>query len=128
MASIKQPPKADDCPICFLLLPSMNNGNAFMACCGKFICAGCMCAWRKKGRNSFTCPHCRAEMPKNRGRDIKLLNKRVESNDGNAMSVLDDVVKDRAKGMKLLLRASELGSVFANTELAIMYKKGKYVA
>ena len=37
----KQPP-AEDCPICFLCLPSLGSGSKYMTCCGKQICSGCI--------------------------------------------------------------------------------------
>jgi len=38
----KEPPPAEDCPICFLLLPTLDTGRVYMACCGKRICSGCI--------------------------------------------------------------------------------------
>ena len=38
----KQPPQPEDCPICFLLLPSINTGRRYKLCCGKDICSGCV--------------------------------------------------------------------------------------
>ena len=38
----KQPPQKDDCPICFIRLPSLDStGWRYMTCCGKVICSGC---------------------------------------------------------------------------------------
>jgi len=36
----KQPP-TEDCPICFVRLPLLDNGWKYMTCCGKVICSGC---------------------------------------------------------------------------------------
>ena len=33
----KQPPPDEDCPICFLLLPSLETGYRYKTCCGKVI-------------------------------------------------------------------------------------------
>ena len=41
-ALFKQPPINEDCPICFLRLPSMDTGWKYMSCCGKIICSGCI--------------------------------------------------------------------------------------
>ena len=38
----KQPPPEEDCPICFLRMPSLNTGHRYQACCGKVICSGCI--------------------------------------------------------------------------------------
>ena len=40
----KQPPPKEDCPICFLLLPSLETGHRYKSCCGKTICTGCIYA------------------------------------------------------------------------------------
>ena len=35
----KQPPPAEDCPICFLRIPSLHpTGSTYYSCCGKVIC------------------------------------------------------------------------------------------
>ena len=41
-ALFKQPPINEDCPICFLRLPSMDTGWKYMSCCGKMLCSGCI--------------------------------------------------------------------------------------
>ena len=38
----KQPPPAEDCPICMLLLPSLGTGYKYRVCCGTIICSGCI--------------------------------------------------------------------------------------
>ena len=43
----KQPPPKGDCPICMLLLPSLNTGWKYRSCCGKTICSGCIHAVKK---------------------------------------------------------------------------------
>ena len=37
----KQPPPNEDCPICLLLLPTLQSGWKYYACCGKRVCNGC---------------------------------------------------------------------------------------
>ena len=37
----KQPPRREDCPICFLRLPTLDTGRRYKSCCGKKICSGC---------------------------------------------------------------------------------------
>ena len=39
----KDPP-LEDCPICFLRMPSLYSGYRYMSCCGKMICSGCVYA------------------------------------------------------------------------------------
>jgi len=38
----KQPPRDEDCPICFLRLPLLGSGTKYKGCCGKTICSGCI--------------------------------------------------------------------------------------
>ncbi len=49
-ALFRPPPRGDDCPICFVLLPEALDGPglSFMGCCGKVICCGCQLADMKK--------------------------------------------------------------------------------
>ena len=42
-ALFKEPPWEEDCPICFLPLPSADQVT-FESCCGKYICDGCIYA------------------------------------------------------------------------------------
>lgn len=130
----KQPPKADDCPICLQMLPNLfSNATRFMACCSKTVCSGCAYACERKGYD-VVCPHCKAELPENLADSIQQLTKRAEANNAQAMCVLglmyqdgvDGVEKDRRKAMTLLLRASELGSTLAHLKLAITAKDDEY--
>ena len=78
------PPQYGDCPICFLLLPSMGSGRRYMACCGKTICSGCSYAdvYDNHGKIIVDekCPFCRTPMPTT-VEDIKRLKKRMEVGD-----------------------------------------------
>jgi hypothetical protein len=121
----KQPPKADDCPICLEMLPTLlSTGTRFMTCCSKTICSGCAYVCKRKGYD-VVCPHCKVELPKSLAGIIQQLTKRVEANNADAMYALgimyqegkNGVEQDRFKGTKLLLRASKLGSVKANDAL-----------
>ena len=38
----KQPPPNEDCPICFLRMPTLWSGSSYMTCCGKMVCTGCI--------------------------------------------------------------------------------------
>lgn len=40
----KQPPPAEDCPLCFLRMPDLVTGRRHQSCCGKLICSGCVYA------------------------------------------------------------------------------------
>ena len=81
-ALFKQRP-SEDCPICFLTLPSLETGMRYKVCCGKLICIGCIHAVRlAKGKN--ICPFCRAIAP-TFDEYIKLIKKRAEVGDAAAI-------------------------------------------
>jgi hypothetical protein len=42
-ALFRQPPRREDCPICFLMLPESEDGigQSYFSCCGKVVCGGC---------------------------------------------------------------------------------------
>jgi len=55
----KQTPKnEEDCPICFLRMPSFDTGYKYKSCCGKVICSGCIYANSKLHEDDL-CPFCR---------------------------------------------------------------------
>jgi hypothetical protein len=132
-ALFRQPPKGDDCPICFLLLPSMGSGQNFNACCGKTVCIGCNYEHNLQGSGSPSCPFCRAAKPT--GKEyVKRLEKRADANDSVAISQLGSlyfigderlsITKDMDKGLKLLHRAAELGCTEVYSNLGAIYYKG----
>jgi len=71
----KQPPlKNEDCPICFLRMPSTTYGWRYMQCCGKVICGGCVYApvYDNQGNTmNDCCPFCRTPPPISEEEDIK---------------------------------------------------------
>ena len=60
----KQPPPVEeDCPICFLRMPTIESGFRYNTCCGKIICSGCIHAPVYDDRGNMIrekkCPLCR---------------------------------------------------------------------
>jgi hypothetical protein len=92
-ALFRQPPKADYCPICFLLLPSMGSEKAIRACCGKAICSGCFYEHKRRNNGRPTCPFCRAELPSAK-ECTAMLEKRVDANDAEAICELGHLYLD----------------------------------
>ena len=115
-ALFKDPPAKEDCPICFLPMPSLliccvslppattssvpivdfakaNEGLAqvdmeeYYSCCGKSICGGCMHSFVESG-NEETCPFCKSEIDKTDEERVEEVMKRVEVNDAGAIYVL----------------------------------------
>ena len=55
----KPPPKNEECPICFLTLPSLDThrGENYKTCCGKIICLGCIYADVVERIEKMPCVH-----------------------------------------------------------------------
>ena len=116
-ALFKDPPEKEDCPICFLPMPSLliacmtlppatlssvpiydfalaNEESAnigteiYYSCCGKSVCGGCMHSFMQSGNNG-TCPFCKSDrIGKTEEERVKEFMKRVEVNYADAMCVL----------------------------------------
>ena len=135
----KQPPPEEDCPICFLLLPSFPTGRTYMSCCGKVICNGCICAplFDNQGNkiNNKKCPFCRTVAPKSDEEITEEEKKRVEAGDAQAIHNLGwyhrdgeyGYSQDYTKALELFRRAGELGLSMAYNNIGNAYSKGRGV-
>ena len=119
----------EDCPICFLPLPLHDAEHVYMACCGQLICGGCAHASSlicKKMKKSELCAFCRSETGQDDKAMVAQLRSRLEKNDVSATNNLAaryregdlGLPKDEVMGLRLLLRAAELGSLVAIGNLA----------
>ena len=135
----KQPPPAEDCPICFLLLPSLTSGWRYMSCCGKIVCCGCCFApvYDSQG-NEVTekvCPFCRAMAPTSYEETIKREKNRVEMNDAIAIYSFGNYYRDGVNGyeqdyskaLELWHRAGELGYGEAYCSIGYAHQHGEGV-
>ena len=113
----KQPPQNEDCPICFLRLPTLDTGRRYKSCCGKIICSGCIYAGAKMDGNvDQLCPFCRVPAPTSEEEIFKRLKKRVEVGDAEAIHNLGcdydeggyGLPQDWEKALELWYRAAEL--------------------
>ena len=129
----KQPPQNEDCPICFLPLPSLATGSKYKACCGKDICSGCTHALKLKDKGVGLCPFCRTQTPNSEEEMIEMYKKRVEvAGDDNAMYILGccysegayGVQQDRTKSLELWHKAGELGNAKAYNNIGYAYRNG----
>ena len=135
----KQPPPAEDCPICFLLLPSLASGSKYMSCCGKLICSGCVHAPVHDNQGNKVaekkCAFCRALRLTTNGEAIRRMKKRVEADDAKAMNNLGayhitgrhGFKRDYAKALELWYRSAELGYAEAYNNIGHSYYNGKGV-
>jgi len=136
----KQPPPKEDCPICFLRLPTLRSGSKYYFCCGKIICGGCMHApvYDDQG-NEVTervCPFCRVPHPKTNEEEDQRLKKRVDAGDAEAIfnlgykygEGLNGLQQNMDKAFELWHRAAaELGYDVAYCNIGIAYEFGQGV-
>ena len=131
----KQPPPSEDCPICMLLLPSLDSGLRYSACCGKIICSGCIHAVEKRDGGIGLCPFCRTPTPDINEEIIKQMKKRVEFNDAEGIYSLGCCYFDwpnrlpqyRDKALELWHQAAELGNTASYHNIGMAYLHGRGV-
>jgi hypothetical protein len=137
----KQPPPPEDCPICFLRLPTLASGSVYMACCGKVIDdkgSNVTDAPTKDRGNIISerkCPFCRTQAPPSEKEMIKRLQKRMEADDANASNQLGccyrdghcGLPRDFGKAFEIFNQAVELGSNEAYNSIGYAYRNGSGV-
>ena len=135
----KQPPPKEDCPLCFVRLPTLGTGIKYKPCCGKVICSGCSYApvYDNQGNKvaKRTCPFCRTPPPTDNKEIIERLQKRVEVNDSIAILNQGNYYRDGTNGypqdytkaLELWHRAAELGYTGAYCRIAYAYSNGEGV-
>jgi len=135
----KLPPPDEDCPICFVRLPSLKTGWRYMTCCGKRICSGCAYAplYDNQGNevDNEKCAFCRVPTPSSHEEIIKRRMKRVASSDPIAIHNLGCHYRDGeygfaqnyTKASELFLRAGELGHSEAYVCIGYAYDIGRGV-
>jgi len=135
----KQPPSNEDCPICFLRMPTIYAGYKYMACCGNIICSGCVYAPRYDDQGNLVdndkqneCPFCRVVAHKSNEEYLKRLTNRVQADDPLGVFNLGGCYAqgacgypvDYTKALKLYQRAAELGYAGAYDNIGIAYDNG----
>ena len=135
-ALFKQPPPAEDCPICFLRVPALPTGNRYMSCCGKLICNGCIHApvYDNMGNTvEKKCPFCRT--PLSDENIIDQLKKRAKVDEmGDVEAIYNlgccyskgkfGLPQDRDKAIELWHQAGELGNALAYYNIGNAYVHG----
>ena len=135
----KPPLPAEDCPICFLRLPTLDKGRRYYACCGKVICSGCIHAplYDNQGNEVVekTCPFCRTPHPKTIEEILEREKKRMELNDPIAIynkgmyyqDGRNGFPQDYTKAFELWHQAGELGYTLAYNNIGYAYDHGSGV-
>jgi len=135
----KQPPPKEDCPICFICLPSLKEGYRYKTCCGKMICSGCIFApvYDDQGNqvDNEKCPFCRVPTPVGKKEMINREKKRAELEDPIAMlnqghdyfRGTNGYPKDYAKALELFHRSGKLGHTTAYNNIGYAYDSGEGV-
>jgi len=135
----KQPPPAEDCPICFQRLPTLHTGSKYMACCGKMICSGCIHSpvYDNQGNEvaERKCPFCRTPRPKSDKEINERYKKRMKANDPIAIFNVGCYYRDgtcgysqdNTKALELFHRAAELGCARAYNSIGTTYFNGQGV-
>ena len=136
----KQPPPAEeDCPICFLRMPTFLTGSTYKSCCGKVICSGCVHApvYDNQGNevDNKKCPFCRTPAPITEEEATEREMKRMEKDDPIAIHSLGCHYRDGKYGfpqdytnaLELWHRAAELDNAFAYCNIGYAYNNGKGV-
>ena len=135
----QQPPQEEDCPICFLRLPTLGTGSKYQTCCGKVICSGCVYApvYDDQGNevDNEKCPFCRAPPPFTQKEAIERAKKRFEVDDDYAVyrigccyrEGMHGYPQDHNKALELYHRAAELGHATAYCSIGYAYQLGQGV-
>jgi len=135
----KQPPRLEDCPICFIRLPFLAKGRRYQTCCGKVICSGCCYApvYDNQGNevDNEKCPFCRTPKPSSEKEANERMKERVEANDPNAIFNLaidyrngtNGFPQDYKKALELYHQAAKLGFAPAYGCIGIAYENGRGV-
>jgi len=135
----KQPPPVEDCPICFLRIPTLHTGSRYQSCCGKTICSGCIHAplYDHQGNevDNKKCPFCRTPHPKTDEEIMEREKKRVEAGDPIAIYNQGNhyqdgtygYPQDLTKALEYWHRAGELGYAEAYSCIGYAYQHGEGV-
>ena len=140
-------PPTEDCAICFLPLSRFRPNSSYWACCGNMICTGCVgeneASIKKQNEEksagkkvAFTCPFCRELPPSSYMYDddecVRRLEARALKKDYIAVRSLGcyfyegiyGLPKDDLKALDYWIRAVELGSPHACTDIGLCYSDG----
>ena len=132
-ALFKQPPPPDDCPLCFLRMPSLIYGSTYMSCCGKIVCNGCAYATAKIDLDKQLCAFCRTPAPDTEEECMERSKTRVFIGDAEAIYHLAcdyrdgtcGFPQDMNKALELFHQAGELGHSSAYYNIGCAHESGR---
>ena len=122
-----------DCPICNLPLSLDRSKSIIYSCCCKSVCDGCCYANEKRQmemRIAKSCPFCRKPEPKTKEEAEKLVLKRVEANDPEALFQEGTMWYEKGEFIRAFeywTKAAGLGEVEAHYRLSWLYYHGEGV-
>ena len=131
-------PQREECPICCLPLPLVNEEISYQPCCGKIVCGGCIYADTMRDDRRL-CPFCRTPGHNSSKEYRERINKRAEANDPHAIYTLGlyydgrmnygsmGLPQNPKKANKLWLRAGKLGCVDAYRNIGSLLIDGRGV-
>ena len=132
-ALFQQPPLGEECPICFLTIPSLITGKKYNSCCGKIICSGCIHAVQMMD-DEAKCPFCRVPTPELDDEIVEMMKKRTNENVEDAKAIRNlgcyyyegiyGMPQDYTKALELFHRAGELDCASANNNIGNAYLRG----
>jgi len=135
----KQPPQLEDCPICFLRIPTLNTGSTYMSCCGKVVCSGCCYAplYDNQGNevDNQKCSFCRTPFFTSDEEAKERNMARVKAGDPIAIYSVGcgyangtyGLPQDYTKALEYYHRAGELGDAVAYNNIGLAYMLGEGV-
>ena len=135
----KQQTPSEDCPICFLRVPTLNTGRRYYNCCGKVICSGCCYApvYDDQGNevDNHKCPYCRTPWPSSDEEIVRRYKIRMKKNDAEAIRCMGclytegsmGLPQNYAKALELYHRAAELGHTPAYLNIGYAHDYGEGV-
>lgn len=125
-------PPTEDCPICCIPLSRIRDKSTLWACCGNSICNGC----KGEGhvflkKESDICPFCRTQCPSTQ-EWVRQIEAKASQNDAFVMCELGGIFgrgkygvpKDELRALDCYIRAAELGSASACSQIGRHYEFG----
>ena len=127
-------PPTEDCAVCLVPLSRAASNSDYCACCGNSICYACYKQNKEQNATKSkpdTCPFCRELRPPF-DEYVRQLQARALKNDYVALNNLAGgyvdgspvLPKDDLKALDYLIRAVELGSPEACTQIGVFYSSG----